>query len=446
MDSTTIIQIAAGFLFLFLYFLPSIIGRERRNAGTIFLVNLLTGWSIVGWIVALIWALTNDPVPVVSVQPQGAAYPSTQAAQGNQLVRLLGFVALVLVVLVIAVALVNHTPQTGTSTQDVAQQFAPVAIQVSAEQLYVDYAKNEVAADRVYKNRILAVSGSVQSINKDFVDDIYLVLDTSNEFDDVQAHLRSSEESRAASLSRGEFITVVCTGNGMIVSSPMLKDCVIQTSQQQQLEAANRQVQAQGTNPPAYSSAAPQEPTPVQLEASKPSAAQPETQPEPQPGAAEHPNPPAQPLSVAEIDQEAAALWNQKRYSEAMPLFNQACSGGKTNSCYYLGLMYDFGQGVAQDAARATAFYSKSCNAGDGAACFHLGMLRDYQPGSVICNSPAVNVTASRACDSGNAMSCTMLGYSYSYGCGVAKDIEKGRQLLSKGCALGYERACDGIK
>jgi hypothetical protein len=194
---------------------------------------------------------------------------------------------------------------------------------------------------------------------------------------------------------------------------------------QRQVEEANDQTQEQSSNS---------------------AVAQPEVQPEPKPVPVENPNPPAQAPNIVEIDQLAAALWNQRRYSEAMPLFNQACSGGKTNSCYYLGLMYDFGQGVAQDASRATGFYSKSCNAGNGAACFHLGMLRDYQPGSVICASPAVNVTASRACDASNAMSCTMLGYSYSYGCGVAKDTKKGRQLLSKGCSLGYERACDGIK
>jgi hypothetical protein len=160
----------------------------------------------------------------------------------------------------------------------------------------------------------------------------------------------------------------------------------------------------------------------------------------------ENPNQPAQAPSIPEIDRQAIALWNQKRYADAIPLFNQACSGGKMNSCYHLGLMYDFGQGVTQDYSRASAFYSKSCNAGNGAACYHLGMLRDYQPSGMICNSPAVTLTASRSCNAGNAMSCTMLGYSYSYGCGVAKDTEKGRQLLSKGCSLGYERACDGIK
>ena len=49
-----------------MYFLPTIIGREKSDAGLIFLVNLLLGWTVVGWIVAFIWACAADtrPVPV----------------------------------------------------------------------------------------------------------------------------------------------------------------------------------------------------------------------------------------------------------------------------------------------------------------------------------------------------------------------------------------------
>ena len=54
-------------LFLgFLYFLPTIIARDKSDAGLIFAVNLLLGWTLVGWIVAFIWACAADtrPVPV----------------------------------------------------------------------------------------------------------------------------------------------------------------------------------------------------------------------------------------------------------------------------------------------------------------------------------------------------------------------------------------------
>jgi hypothetical protein len=49
-----------------LYFLPSIIvlARGKRDLLAIFLLNLFLGWSIIGWIVALVWAAKND-VPVM---------------------------------------------------------------------------------------------------------------------------------------------------------------------------------------------------------------------------------------------------------------------------------------------------------------------------------------------------------------------------------------------
>jgi T4 superinfection immunity protein len=52
---------------LILYFLPSIIAlaRSKRDTLAIFLLNLFLGWSVIGWIVALVWAAKHDaPVMV----------------------------------------------------------------------------------------------------------------------------------------------------------------------------------------------------------------------------------------------------------------------------------------------------------------------------------------------------------------------------------------------
>jgi hypothetical protein len=46
-----------------LYFLPAIIGRRKREAVGIFLVNLLLGWTVIGWIIALLWACTSEEYP-----------------------------------------------------------------------------------------------------------------------------------------------------------------------------------------------------------------------------------------------------------------------------------------------------------------------------------------------------------------------------------------------
>ena len=44
------------------YFIPWLISvlTKRRNAGAIFALNLFLGWTLIGWVVALVWALTDD--------------------------------------------------------------------------------------------------------------------------------------------------------------------------------------------------------------------------------------------------------------------------------------------------------------------------------------------------------------------------------------------------
>jgi len=55
-----------GFGFV-MYFLPSIIAlaRSKRDTLAIFLLNFFLGWTVIGWIVALVWAAKND-VPAVA--------------------------------------------------------------------------------------------------------------------------------------------------------------------------------------------------------------------------------------------------------------------------------------------------------------------------------------------------------------------------------------------
>jgi RsiW-degrading membrane proteinase PrsW (M82 family) len=55
-----------------LYFLPAIIGRKKKNAPAIVALNFFLGWTFVGWIVALVWAFTNDPVPTQVIVNQPA--------------------------------------------------------------------------------------------------------------------------------------------------------------------------------------------------------------------------------------------------------------------------------------------------------------------------------------------------------------------------------------
>jgi len=50
----------AGVLVLAVYLLPAIIGRRKRDAKDIVRLNVLLGWTIIGWIVAMNRAMKAD--------------------------------------------------------------------------------------------------------------------------------------------------------------------------------------------------------------------------------------------------------------------------------------------------------------------------------------------------------------------------------------------------
>lgn len=49
-------------LFTLIYFIPSIVanGNNKKNEGAIIVFNILLGWTILGWIIALVWAMMKD--------------------------------------------------------------------------------------------------------------------------------------------------------------------------------------------------------------------------------------------------------------------------------------------------------------------------------------------------------------------------------------------------
>ena len=53
-----LLLIASIFIF---YFLPALIAflRQHKNKLAIFLLNLLLGWTILGWLGSLVWSVTK---------------------------------------------------------------------------------------------------------------------------------------------------------------------------------------------------------------------------------------------------------------------------------------------------------------------------------------------------------------------------------------------------
>lgn len=49
-------------ILIILYFLPTLIAENRKhnNENPIFVINIFFGWTIIGWIICLAWAFTNN--------------------------------------------------------------------------------------------------------------------------------------------------------------------------------------------------------------------------------------------------------------------------------------------------------------------------------------------------------------------------------------------------
>ncbi|MBV2180904.1 MAG: OB-fold putative lipoprotein [Castellaniella sp.] len=93
----------------------------------------------------------------------------------------------------------------------------------TAQQLYSDYQKNEVAADLQYKGKLVRVSGSISRIGVDVLGDPFVVLAVSTQFSGVQLVFDKEWTKELAKLHvRDQINAQLCVGAGMVVENPIL--------------------------------------------------------------------------------------------------------------------------------------------------------------------------------------------------------------------------------
>jgi Superinfection immunity protein/Bacterial SH3 domain len=77
---------------LALYFLPTIVAgvSSKRKTAAIFVLNLLLGWTLLGWVAALVWAVADErsdvpryQEPVFVAPPQATSAPNLPAASAR---------------------------------------------------------------------------------------------------------------------------------------------------------------------------------------------------------------------------------------------------------------------------------------------------------------------------------------------------------------------------
>jgi hypothetical protein len=102
----------------------------------------------------------------------------------------------------------------------------PPPLKISALQLSEEYNANKVAADQKYEDKILEVSGTIDSIGKDILDTPYVTL-KGREFSifGVQCMFDKSQEDKLAKLVKDQSITITGKVSGELIGNIILRNC-----------------------------------------------------------------------------------------------------------------------------------------------------------------------------------------------------------------------------
>lgn len=136
----------------------------------------------------------------------------------------------VIVVLGVIGAIVgpNDSGSSGSSTaQAESAAVTEPPVEVTAKELAAAYEANEAAAQMKYGKKVLQVTGTISDIQLDFADKPFLVLVGTNQFMGPQARLDEASQPMAASLSKGQQISITCQKVSEAVGNAMLDDCHI---------------------------------------------------------------------------------------------------------------------------------------------------------------------------------------------------------------------------
>lgn len=101
------------------------------------------------------------------------------------------------------------------------------SVKITSLQISQEYDKNEARGDAMYKGKILQITGVITSIKKDLFNSTIIALNGISRFSDVQAEVQKSEEQKAIELNKGMQIELKCKGSGEVMSTPILKECII---------------------------------------------------------------------------------------------------------------------------------------------------------------------------------------------------------------------------
>jgi len=106
---------------------------------------------------------------------------------------------------------------------------ASAPIRMTAADLWAAYSKDAVAADRLYRDKPLVVTGRLlMTPARDFRGNMVLRLGTGDALEMVHAALIGRDTLIDSLPSKGQTVTVACVGHGTVLGAPMLGACSLE--------------------------------------------------------------------------------------------------------------------------------------------------------------------------------------------------------------------------
>lgn len=106
---------------------------------------------------------------------------------------------------------------------------APAFLDADISEVLGAYQGNELKGDQLYKGKKIRVTGKVDDVKNDILNNPFVTLGTGKQFEipQIQCSLADSEGGKAANLTKGQDITVIGDVTGLMMNVQM-NECVIQ--------------------------------------------------------------------------------------------------------------------------------------------------------------------------------------------------------------------------
>lgn len=104
---------------------------------------------------------------------------------------------------------------------------------MSASQLITMYEKNELAANKKLKGKLVRIKSKASAIGEDAFGNAFIKVDGSNQFKNILLYV-DGKDDRILSLEKGSKVDFVCKMDKYIMQTPMLNGCAMTSDVAQQ--------------------------------------------------------------------------------------------------------------------------------------------------------------------------------------------------------------------